>query len=425
MQAVLKSKHNPAALSLAGLFIAGSAAAIPSITVDSVVQRWPWNNKVDITYTIAGDGGQDVKASQYCKVVFTATVNGTDYVLDGARDIVAWADNGTHTVTWTNAPAGVQATDCEMRARLYRTNGYYMVVDLDSGAYAFDDLADGDTPIATPTASNARYNTPLYKSDRMVLRRVPRTSLADSSYSGGYPTGDDVNYASSNGATTWTTDADYFIGVFEVTRGQLAKLGLADPSSAALASGTVAAYSPANNIPMVSSDAAATKICSGYATETPGESDTLPCFFPRLNAKTDIIGATGLAGFTLPTEVMWEIACRAGATTVYPWGDTTTELPTYCRGTTSNLGETGTKASNVWGLFDMIGNAWEVCPGTHGVANLEDAVSPWYRAASAEQYVMLRGGTSYNNVFHASQRTQFVAWNTSVGAGFRAAIIMK
>ena len=89
MQAVLKSKHNPAALSLAGLFIAGSAAAIPSITVDSVVQRWPWNNKVDITYTIAGDGGQDVKASQYCKVVFTATVNGTDYVLDGARDIVA------------------------------------------------------------------------------------------------------------------------------------------------------------------------------------------------------------------------------------------------------------------------------------------------------------------------------------------------
>ena len=29
-----------------------------SITVDGVAQRWPWNNKVDITYTVSG--GQDV-----------------------------------------------------------------------------------------------------------------------------------------------------------------------------------------------------------------------------------------------------------------------------------------------------------------------------------------------------------------------------
>ena len=33
-------------------------AEASSITVDNVAQRWPWNNKIDITYTVSG--GQDV-----------------------------------------------------------------------------------------------------------------------------------------------------------------------------------------------------------------------------------------------------------------------------------------------------------------------------------------------------------------------------
>ena len=411
---------------IAAFSLALSALALPTIQIDRVAQRWPWNNKVDITYTISGEGGQSVKESQYCKVKFVATVGGETYTIDGASDIIAWADNGTHTVTWTNAPAGVRISNCEMRAQLYRTDGYYMVVDLDTGAYAFDDLADGDTPTATPTFSNARYNTPLYKTDRMVLRRVPRTSLADSSYSGGYPTGDDKDYASSNGRTNWVTDADYFIGLFKVTRGQLAKLGLTDPSAGTVASGAVAAYCPVHNITPVSSSA--TSIYKNYSYDNPGASDTLPCFFPRLNARTGIIGATGLAGFTLPTEIMWEIACRAGAATAYPWGDTTEEIYTYCHGQTGTIAEVGKKASNVWGLYDMLDIVYEFCPGTYAVANLKNASGPFTRAQSAEGggYVKYRGCSAWANDKRPSVRPgQIAAWTQNNAMGFRAAIIMK
>ena len=66
------------AYAFAAAMFATSVFAAPTITVDSVVQRWPWNNKVDITYTIS-EGGQDLSSFEYRKVSFTATVNGVDY----------------------------------------------------------------------------------------------------------------------------------------------------------------------------------------------------------------------------------------------------------------------------------------------------------------------------------------------------------
>ena len=38
-----------------------------SVTIDSVTQRWPWNNKVDITYTVTD--GQDVGMGIYARIV--------------------------------------------------------------------------------------------------------------------------------------------------------------------------------------------------------------------------------------------------------------------------------------------------------------------------------------------------------------------
>ena len=76
-----------------------TAANAASITIDSVTQRWPWNNKVDITYTVTD--GQNVAAGVYAKLVFTATIAGQTYTIDGVHDIGASASDGTHTVTWT------------------------------------------------------------------------------------------------------------------------------------------------------------------------------------------------------------------------------------------------------------------------------------------------------------------------------------
>ena len=99
--------------------VAASAAMCTSltadasgITVDSVVQRWPFNNKVDITYTVSG--GQDAANGLFCRIVFTASVDSVAYEIDG-RKIGANASDGRHVATWT-LPAGLKATGCTMTA---------------------------------------------------------------------------------------------------------------------------------------------------------------------------------------------------------------------------------------------------------------------------------------------------------------------
>ena len=94
-------------------FTVGAEAS--SITVDNVAQRWPWNNKIDITYTVSG--GQDVALGVYARIVFTASIGTTNIVIDGVHDVGANASNGTHTVAYT-LPSGLKASGCTVTAQL-------------------------------------------------------------------------------------------------------------------------------------------------------------------------------------------------------------------------------------------------------------------------------------------------------------------
>jgi formylglycine-generating enzyme required for sulfatase activity len=66
--------------------------------------------------------------------------------------------------------------------------------------------------------------------------------------------------------------------------------------------------------------------------------------------------------YRLPTEAEWEYACRAGTTTVYYFGDDTSQLGKYAwyAGNSGNkFQKAGQKLPNAWGLYDMLGNVSE------------------------------------------------------------------
>ncbi len=77
----------------------------------------------------------------------------------------------------------------------------------------------------------------------------------------------------------------------------------------------------------------------------------------------DALAYAHWAGVGLPTEAEWLYACRAGATTKYYWGDVLDDRYLWYRVNThgTSTRPVAHKRPNAWGLYDMMGNAWEYC----------------------------------------------------------------
>lgn len=411
--------------------IALCADAAPGIKIDSVVQRWPWNNKVDITYTVTdgqtltADGSGDV----YCKIVFNATIGGKEYVIDGVSDVGASANSGTHTVTWT-PPADLvaKALDCTMTATLSSADAPsgddYMIVDLDAGAITYEGL------LGDQTLSNKRYNTDVYKEDKLVLRKVPkwsdRASLPNAAkLTDGYPTGDDTNYSSNNSKKKWQTAKDYYFGVFPVTQTQYMKLNLPVTSkNTKEISGNKVGHRPVDSVSWDALRGSTTAPTSSI----PAVASLDGTFFQRLNYITD-----NKFAFDLPTEVMFEIAGRAGAETAFYWGDEMDTDYIVCpENADASTVAVGSRLPNNWGIYDYSGNVfeWQLDGFTQSgnMANVGDPFTPVWNSGAKYRSWRGAGFASPNNSdFQASCRN-VAGPNFTSGAGasgFRVSYIVK
>ena len=383
------------------------ASAATTIHIKSVEQRWPWNNKVDITYKVTG--GQDVSQSKFYRIVFTTVIDGVTYTIDG-NSIGASADDNEHTVTWT-APDGVRCADCTMSAAIYEANAPsgndYMIVDLtkSSDNVAFEGL------LATQGDSDKRYaENEAYKTEKLVLRRIPA--------GGPY-------YVTST--TTKTTDRDYYVGIFPVTQRQY-ELVCSDAAASSLTSENMAKPKVS-----VSWNSLRTAIRS-TASIPEVDAENSGTFFQRLCYKTGKKFA-----FDLPTDMMFALAARAGVTTTYFWGDQMDSTKIVCKESDNALTKVGSRAANTWGLFDVHGNVWEwsrdnFSGKTYHSSNFvsrSDVFTPYYREVENDLHTWL-GGHSYNM---ASTQVYFqldrcagdvgkaaIANNT---VGFRVSVVME
>ena len=140
--------------------------------------------------------------------------------------------------------------------------------------------------------------------------------------------------------------------------------------------------------------------------------------------------------YRLLTEAEYEYAARAGTTTAYPWGDDVGNNKANCSGCGSQwdskeTAPVGSFAVNAFGLYDMVGNAWEW---------VEDCYHPGYRVGLSQGPVdapadgsawiggdcdrhVVRGGSWINvpSFVRSAVRARAATGDRGSGVGFRVA----
>jgi len=77
------------------------------------------------------------------------------------------------------------------------------------------------------------------------------------------------------------------------------------------------------------------------------------------NAFCDWLSQKIHSSIRLPTEAEWEYACRAGDVDEYP--DNPDEVAWYGANSPAYTHPVALKKPNDWGLYDILGNVWEMC----------------------------------------------------------------
>ena len=387
---------------VAGFKTAAFAAAMITIslhaaTVDEVIvrQQWPWSTDVKVEYRISGvtapvnisvaayDGDTPLDSSK-----LAASMKGDLFGI--AKDCY-----GSFTIDVTNAFGTASLAIMNFNVRLTLTASaanmadvLYKVVDLDSGAVTDITRADfygnkygsfetNFTAIASDFTTSLKdvliwtevTNNPIYKTDKLVMRKIPAASW-----------GTWLMGAGANGQSTPTTlhsvgaagdqcpvqlTSDYYIGVFPMTQAQNKKIY--GTCGYYFSNETVFVdhlYKPVTGLQWWRLRGETRYSDYDAVTGTPAADSVCGL----LKAKTG-----GRLSFDLPTEAQWEFAARGGVTNAIlisgkGWANAYIDEVAW---TADNFNEAGysetqtiavgRKCPNAFGLYDVLGNVWEFC----------------------------------------------------------------
>ena len=413
--------------------------ADPSVERVIVRQQWPWSTDVKVEYSLSGvDANNPVDISvrafngetELPSANLDAAIIGERYGVTsavGSFMIDPVAAFGTSQVALGNfsVQLTVAASAANMQDILYK------IVDLDS-PYTVTDVRRCDfyngtygNFVTNYTAIDSTFSTSLddvliwldvtndvYKTDKMVFRRIPAAGKSYMML---------TNNASVNGGAGVEVSftKDFYIGVYEVTQTQLNKFYRwwgddrpypAYPPAPGTHCGatwnatycnsfetneTYRAMRPASNIGLHSGYGVIRQ--RTYTTLASHEvGDASFCY--NMQNKTQLL-------VDLPTEAMWEYACRAGTTADLYTGQPVTAANLkkisrgYVAGTDRNAGLNkntaivGSYLPNAYGLYDMLGNVQEWCLDIWcASADLQGGTDPLYDAENSNYHVLRGAG---------------------------------
>jgi len=134
------------------------------------------------------------------------------------------------------------------------------------------------------------------------------------------------------------------------------------------------------------------------------------------------------AGYRLPTEAEWEYACRAGSTTMCPFGDGVGKLGDhdwYGANSGNITHPVGQKRPNAWGLYDMLGNVHEWCQDWYEIRYYKASPPADPAGPSQASDRVIRGGCCVSVSCRPTGRSGCLPGNRSYIIGFRVAAVQE